>query len=107
VEKPSPTILLFYIFFAGTRSPSSNQSFFPSRKSLNLPSERGKFTLATLNPPLSSSLIYFPFLQIFNPREVPAKRCFGFLVIPGFKDIANMERYPEMGSIGYLAIKAE
>jgi hypothetical protein len=81
-----------FIFFAGTRSPSSNQSFFPSRKSLNLPSERGKFTLATLKHPLSSSLIYFSFFIYSNPREVPGRRCFGFLVIPGFKEIANMER---------------
>jgi hypothetical protein len=29
---------------------------------------------------------------MFNPREVPTRRCFGFLVIPGLKEIANMER---------------
>jgi hypothetical protein len=34
----------------------------------------------------------FAFLHIFNPREVPARRCFGFLVISGLKEIANMER---------------
>jgi hypothetical protein len=42
-----------------------------------------------------SSLIFsyiFAFLHIFNPREVPARRCFGFLVIPDFKEIAIMER---------------
>jgi hypothetical protein len=50
----------FIFFFAGTRSPSSNQSYFPSRKILNLRSDRGKFTLATLKPPLSSPLIYLP-----------------------------------------------
>jgi hypothetical protein len=33
----------FIFLFAGTRSPSSNQSCFPSRKSLNLQSGRGKF----------------------------------------------------------------
>jgi hypothetical protein len=34
----NPSLLFF---FAGTRSPSSNQSSFPSRKSLNLPSDWG------------------------------------------------------------------
>jgi hypothetical protein len=33
------------------------------QKSLNLPSDRGKFTLANLKLPLSSSLIYFPFFK--------------------------------------------
>jgi hypothetical protein len=54
----NPSLLFF---FAGTRSPSSNQSFFPSRKSLNLWSGRGKFTLATLKPPLSSPLMFLPY----------------------------------------------
>jgi hypothetical protein len=27
-----------------------------------------------------------------NPREVPGKRCSGFLGIPGLKEMANMER---------------
>jgi hypothetical protein len=27
-----------------------------------------------------------------NPREVPGRRWFGFLVMPGFKEIANIER---------------
>jgi hypothetical protein len=36
--------------------------------------------LATSKPPLSSSL-KFSFLHI--PREVPGRRWFGFLVIPG------------------------
>jgi hypothetical protein len=53
----------FIFFFVGTRSPSSNQSYFLSRKSLNLQSGRGKFTLATLKPPLSSPLIYLPFFK--------------------------------------------
>jgi hypothetical protein len=56
------------------------------------PQDRGKFTLATLKPPLSSSLIYFPFFIYSNPREVPGRRFFGFLVTPGLKEIANMER---------------
>jgi hypothetical protein len=43
--------------------------------------------LATLNPPLSSSLIYFPFFKSYGS---PGRRCFGFLVIPGLKEIANM-----------------
>jgi hypothetical protein len=54
---------LFYFFFAGTRSPSSNQTSFPSRKSLNFPSYRGKFSLATLKPPLSFPLIYLLFFK--------------------------------------------
>jgi hypothetical protein len=49
-----------FIFIASTRSPSSNLSSFPSRKSLNLQPDRGKFTLATLKPRLSSPLIYLP-----------------------------------------------
>jgi hypothetical protein len=83
---------LSYFFFTGTRSPSSNQSSFPSRKSLNLRSGRGKFTLATLKPPLSSLLMFLLHFIYSNPREVPARRCFGFLVIPSLKKIANMER---------------
>jgi hypothetical protein len=47
--------------------------------------------LATLKPPLSSSLIYFPFFIYSNSREVPGRRCFEFLVIRGLKEIANME----------------
>jgi hypothetical protein len=39
--------------------------------------------LATLKPPLSSSLIHF--LSSYTQREVPARRCSGFLVIPGLK----------------------
>jgi hypothetical protein len=57
-KKSSAIILPLLFFFASTRSPSSNQSSFPSRKSLNLPSVRGKFTLATLKPPLWSPLIF-------------------------------------------------
>jgi hypothetical protein len=37
-------------------------------------------------------LYSFSFLHIFSPREVPGRRWFGFLVIPGLKEIANMER---------------
>jgi hypothetical protein len=48
--------------------------------------------LATLKPPLSSPLIYLPCFIYSNIRKVPARRCFGFLVIPGLKEIANMER---------------
>jgi hypothetical protein len=36
--------------------------------------------------------MYLPFFIYSNPREVPGRRCFGFIVIPGFKEIANMER---------------
>jgi hypothetical protein len=54
----NPTLLFF---FTGTRSPSSNQSSFPQEKVLTFLPKRGKFTLTTLKPPLSSSLIYFPF----------------------------------------------
>jgi hypothetical protein len=52
----------------------------------------GKFTLANLKPPLSSPLMYLPCFIYSNPREVSARRCFGFLVILGLKEIANMER---------------
>jgi hypothetical protein len=61
-------------------------------KSLSLGSGRGKFTLDTLKSPLSSPLICFPCFKYSNPREVPGKRCSGFLGIPGIKEMANMER---------------
>jgi hypothetical protein len=92
VEEPSPVILPLLFFFAGTRSPSSNQSSFPSRKSLNFRSDRGKFTLATLKPPLSSPLMYLFCFIYSNPKEVLARRSYGFLGIPGLKETANMER---------------
>jgi hypothetical protein len=61
-------------------------------KSLSLGFGRGKFTLATLKPPLSSPLIYFYCFKYSNPREVPGRRCSGFLGILGLKKMANMER---------------
>jgi hypothetical protein len=61
-------------------------------KSLNLGSRRGKFTLATLKPPLSSPLIYFPYFMYSYPREVPGRRCLGFLVISDLKEMNNIER---------------
>jgi hypothetical protein len=61
-------------------------------KSLRLGSGRGKFTLATLKPPLSSPLMYFHCFNYSNPREVPGKRCSGFLGIAGLKEMANMDR---------------
>jgi hypothetical protein len=36
--------------------------------------------------------MYFPSFIYSNPREVLARRCSRFLVIPGLKEIANMER---------------
>jgi hypothetical protein len=86
VEELSP-IILPLLFFS---SPA--QEVFTLKKSLNLPFDRGKFTLATLKPPLSSPLTYLPCFIYSNPREVPGRRCFGFLVIPDLKEIANMER---------------
>jgi hypothetical protein len=73
-------------------SPSSNQSSFPLIRSLSLASGRGKFTLATLKPPLSSPLIYFLYFKYSIPREVLGKRCSGYLGIPGLEEMANMER---------------
>jgi hypothetical protein len=61
-------------------------------KSLSLGSGRGKFTVATLKPPLSSPHIYFACFMHSNLREVPGRRCSGFLEIPGLKEMANMER---------------
>jgi hypothetical protein len=84
VEEPSPIILPLFFSLA--------QEVLPLTNLLNLPSGRGKFTLATLKPHLSSSLIYSPCFIYSNPREVLGRRCFGFLVIPGLKEIANMER---------------
>jgi hypothetical protein len=48
--------------------------------------------LPTLRPLLSSPLMFLPCFIYSNPREVPGRRCFGFLVIPGLQEIANMER---------------
>jgi hypothetical protein len=48
--------------------------------------------MATLKPPLSSPLMYLPCFIQSNPREVPARRCSGFLGILGLKEIANVER---------------
>jgi hypothetical protein len=61
-------------------------------KSLSLGSGMGKFTLSTLMPPLSSPLIYFPCFKYSNSRGVPGRRYSGFLVIPGLKEMANIER---------------
>jgi hypothetical protein len=36
--------------------------------------------------------MYLPCFIYSNPREVPPRRCSGFLVIPDLKEIANMER---------------
>jgi hypothetical protein len=36
--------------------------------------------------------MHLPSFKYSNPREVLARRCFGFLVIPDLKGIANMER---------------
>jgi hypothetical protein len=41
--------------------------------------DRGKFTLATLTPPLSSSLTYMRCFMYSNPREVPARDAWGSL----------------------------
>jgi hypothetical protein len=41
---------------------------------------------------LISTLMYFPCFKYSNPREVPDKRCSGFLEIPGLREMANMER---------------
>jgi hypothetical protein len=43
----------------------------------------------------ASSLITtnkFSFFKYSNPRGVPRKRCSGFLVILGLKEMANIER---------------
>jgi hypothetical protein len=61
-------------------------------KSLSLASGRGRFTVAKRKPPLSSLLIYLPCRKYSMPREVPRKRCSGFLVIPGRKEMVNIER---------------
>jgi hypothetical protein len=61
-------------------------------KSLSLASGRGKFTVAKRKPPLSSPLMYLPCHKYSMLREVPHKRCSGFLVIPGGREKANIER---------------
>jgi hypothetical protein len=61
-------------------------------KSLSLAYGRGRFTVAKRKPSLSFPLIYLPCLKYSMPREVPRKRCSGFLVIPGRREMANIER---------------
>jgi hypothetical protein len=36
--------------------------------------------------------MFLPCFIYPNPRDVPGRRCFGSLVIPGLKEIANMKR---------------
>jgi hypothetical protein len=88
--EPSPIILLLYFFFAGTRSPSSNQSSSPQEKDLTF-FPKGENSPRPLWSLLSHIHLYI-FLSSYIPREVPGRWWFGFLVIPGFKEIANMER---------------
>jgi hypothetical protein len=61
VEEPSPTILplLFFSSVAQEVLPLTNL-LSPQEKTFNLPSGKGKgkLTLATLKPPLSSPLIF-------------------------------------------------
>jgi hypothetical protein len=122
---PSSTILPLLFFLAGTRSPSSNQSSLPWMKSLSLASGRDRFIMAKRKPPLSSPLIYLPCRKYSMLREVPRKRCSGFLAIPDCREMANIESYhpepicpaPDVasqhqrliiryeGSIGCLAIR--
>jgi hypothetical protein len=85
-------IFLFYFSLPVQEVLPLTNLLSPQEKSLNLPSDRGKFTLSTLKPPLSSPLMHLPSFIYSNPREVSGRRCFGFLVIPGLKEIANMER---------------
>jgi hypothetical protein len=61
-------------------------------KSLSLASGRGRFTVDKQKPPLSYPLIYLPCRKYSMLREVPRKRCSGFLVIPGRREMANIER---------------
>jgi hypothetical protein len=61
-------------------------------KSLSLGSGRDKVTLATLKPPLSSPLMFFPCFMYSYPRDVTGRICSGFHGIPGLKEMANMER---------------
>jgi hypothetical protein len=83
---PSP----LFFFFTGTRSPSSNQSSSPQEKVLTL-LPKGANSPRPLWSLLSHLHLYI-FLSSYIPREVLGRRWFGFLVIPGFKEIVNMER---------------
>jgi hypothetical protein len=80
----------FIFFFSATRSPSSNQSSSPQEKVLTL-LPKGANSPRPLWSLLSHLHLYI-FLSSYTPREVPGRRWFGFLVIPGFKEIVNMER---------------
>jgi hypothetical protein len=84
--KLGPQVSLFPVPIFGVNTS------FPWMKSLSLWSGRGKFTLATWKPPLSSPLIYFSYFKYSNPRGIPRKRCSRFLVIPSLKEMANIER---------------
>jgi hypothetical protein len=81
----------FIFCFAGTRSPSSNQSSFPQEKVLSS-TRKGKIHLGHFEASSLISTYVLGLLHVLNPREVPTKRCFGFVGIPGLKEIANMER---------------
>jgi hypothetical protein len=92
-------IILLRTSLGRGRTFSYNPLFFssPAQQVLPLtnllsPQDRGKFTLSILTPPLSSPLMYLHSFIYSNLREVPARRCSGFLGIAGLKEIANMER---------------
>jgi hypothetical protein len=74
-DDPSYTIS-FLIFFVGTRNPFSNQFLFSNDLSPSL--VRGILTFANLYLLLSSPL---SLLHVLDPKEIPTRRNFGFLVI--------------------------
>jgi hypothetical protein len=93
MEEPSPIILPLLFLSSLTQEVLHITNLLsPQKKESNLPSRTGKFTLNTLRPPLSFPLKYLTCFIYSNLREVLGRRCFGFLVIPGLKEIANMER---------------
>jgi hypothetical protein len=70
---------LFNPFFVGTRNPSSNQFCLPSTKQINsAPRWKEEHQLAP-SPLISTNL--FTLLHVLDPKEIPTRRNFGFLVI--------------------------
>jgi hypothetical protein len=89
----NPSPLLFFSSPAQEVLPLTN--LFPLKKKVLTLLLKGASSPRPLWS-LLSHLHFYIFLSSYIPREVPGRRWFGFLVIPGFKEISNVERqHPE------------
>jgi hypothetical protein len=70
----------FLFFFAGTRSPSSNQILSPFNKWIQPHVEKRNNNLHQLVPSPLISTNLFSLLHVLDPKEIPSRRNFGFLV---------------------------